>query len=202
MGKLPQVAASFAATVGSFGLGTGLAWSSTALPYLIDCNEKNGEHVEGHVNCTYSTAFTTDEGSWIGSLFPVGALIASFIAGLLLPKIGRKWTMIALCIPFIIGWICLLIPAYQSDVSSPALFYVGRILTGMGGGGFALAPPVYISEITETSIKGAMGSVMQFMLTIGIALVYAMGIENALDWGVITIVCVIPPGKSFKISLI
>ena len=39
----------------------------------------------------------------------------------------------------------------------------------IGGGGFAIAPPVYTSEISETSIRGAMGSVMQFMLTIGLA---------------------------------
>jgi MFS family permease len=60
-----------------------------------------------------------------------------------------------------------LIPGFKTDITSPVLFYVGRILTGLGGGGFALAPPVYCSEITETSIRGAMGAMMQFMLTIG-----------------------------------
>ena len=100
-----------------------------------------------------------------------------------------------LAVPFIIGWTCLIIPAYATDMTSPVLFYVGRFFTGFGGGGFALAPPVYVSEICETSIRGAMGSVMQFMLTVGILFVYALGIENAVDWGIITILCVIPPGK-------
>ena len=40
----------------------------------------------------------------------------------------------------------MLIPAYKIDIGSPALFYIGRILTGLGGGGFALAPNVYIAE--------------------------------------------------------
>ena len=73
----------------------------------------------------------------------------------------------------IAGWICLIIPGFKTDITSPVLFYVGRILTGLGGGGFALAPPVYCSEITETSIRGAMGAMMQFMLTIGT--VYTLG---------------------------
>ena len=63
-----------------------------------------------------------------------------------MPSIGRKWTLILLAVPLILGWICLLIPAYKIDIGTPALFYIGRILTGLGGGGFALAPNVYIAE--------------------------------------------------------
>ena len=68
-----------------------------------------------------------------------------------MPSIGRKWTLILLAVPLILGWICLLIPAYKIDIGSPALFYIGRILTGLGGGGFALAPNVYIAEASILS---------------------------------------------------
>ena len=102
--------------------------------------------------------------------------------------------MIGLSVPCIVGWICLLIPAW-ANMDSPVLFYVGRFLTGIGGGGFALASPIYISEVTETSIRGAMGSMMQFMLTIGLAFVNALGIENAVDWVIITGVCIIYPSN-------
>ena len=78
---------------------------------------------------------------------------------------------------------------------------MGRFLTGFGGGGFALGPPVYVSEITETSIRGAMGTMMQFMLTVGILFVNALGIENAVDWSIITLLCIIPPGKQVLILL-
>ena len=126
-------------------------------------------------------------------------MIGAILAGPALSWVGRKWTMILLCIPFLIGWICLLIPGYldsETDLAkSPTLFYVGRIFTGIGGGGFALAPPTYTSEITEVSIRGAMGSVMQFMITVGLAFVYALGIENAVDWPIITALCIIAPGK-------
>merc|ERR1712223_88886 len=108
-----------------------------------------------------------------------------------MPITGRKWTMIGLSVPFIIGWICLLIPGFKTDIEGPVfLFFVGRFLTGFGGGGFALGPPVYVSEITETSIRGAMGTMMQFMLTVGILFVNALGIENAVDWSIITLLCI------------
>ena len=73
--------------------------------------------------------------------------------------IGRKWTLIALNCPLLMGWICLLIPAYKTDITSPYLFFAGRILTGLGSGGFATVGPVYISEVAETSIRGSIGTI-------------------------------------------
>ena len=64
-----------------------------------------------------------------------------------MPNIGRRWTLILLTIPVTLGWICLLIPAYKIDIETPILFYIGRLLTGLGGGGFALAPNVYVTEV-------------------------------------------------------
>jgi MFS family permease len=162
------------------------------LPFLADCSYDNVTGTSGE-NCTLSEAFTSEQGSWIGSLFPIGALIASQLTGFLLPRIGRKWTLIVLSVPFTIGWVCLLIPG-PADLTGPTLFYVGRIFTGIGAGGYALAPPIYISETAELSIRGSMGSVMQFMLTIGIAVINAMGIENAVDWVIITGICLVFPG--------
>ena len=94
----------------------------------------------------------------------------------------------------------MLIPGFKTDITSPVIFFLGRIFTGLGGGGFALAPPVYISEITETSIRGAMGALMQFMLNIGILFVYALGIEDAVDWSIITVLCTIPAGKYLRLK--
>ena len=66
-----------------------------------------------------------------------------------MPNIGRRWTLILLTIPVSLGWICLLIPAYKIDIETPILFYIGRLLTGLGGGGFAFAPNVYVTEVNE-----------------------------------------------------
>ena len=90
------------ANLGAFGLGTGLAWTSPALPFLTNCNEEYVPDSELN-NCTLTKAFSEETGSWIGALFPVGAMVGGFITGFLMPITGRKWTMIGLSVPFIIG---------------------------------------------------------------------------------------------------
>ena len=148
----------FSATMGGFSLGIVLAWTSPVLPFISDCNDQFGKYNPNLNNCTLPQAFTKEEGSWISSLFGIGALFSCAISGILMSKIGRKWTLITLNGPLLLGWICLLIPAYKTDITTPNLFYVGRILTGLGTGGFATVGPVYISEVTETSIRGSIGT--------------------------------------------
>ena len=89
--------------MGAFGLGTGLAWTSPALPFLTNCNPGGVIPDFDGQNCTLPVAFSEETGSWIGSLFPVGAMLGGFLTGLLMPMIGRKWTMIGLSLPFTIG---------------------------------------------------------------------------------------------------
>ena len=148
----------FSATMGGFSLGIVLGWTSPILPFLTNCNDQSSIFNTNFNNCTLPKAFTKEEGSWISSLFGIGALFSCAITGILMSKIGRKWTLIALNGPLLLGWMCLLIPAYKTDITNPYWFYVGRILTGLGTGGFAAVGPVYISEVTETSIRGSIGT--------------------------------------------
>ena len=148
----------FSATMGGFSLGIVLGWTSPILPFLTNCNDQSSIFNENFNNCTLPKAFTKEEGSWISSLFGIGALFSCAITGILMSKIGRKWTLVALNGPLLLGWMCLLIPAYKTDITNPHWFYIGRILTGLGTGGFAAVGPVYISEVTETSIRGSIGT--------------------------------------------
>ena len=51
------------ATIGAFVMGSGLGWSSPALPALSDPSRNH--------------PLDEEEASWVGSLFAIGALIAS-----------------------------------------------------------------------------------------------------------------------------
>ena len=115
----------------------------------------------------------------------------------MMPKIGPKWTMISMSIPALIGFILLVLPDLLDDGESDTvwLFYLGRILSGLGGGAFSLAAPSFVSEIAEPRIRGALGSLMQFQVTAGLAFVTALNINGAVDWVIITGICVGPPGK-------
>ena len=136
-----------------------MGWASPALPFLSNCNHNFSNYDITLNNCTLTKSFTSEETSWILSLFGIGALLSAALTGNMMGKIGRKWTLIALNCPLLLGWICLLIPAYKTDIDTPYLFYIGRILTSLGTGGFATVGPVYISEVVETSIRGSLGMV-------------------------------------------
>ena len=117
LGKVPQVLASLATTIGAFSLGIVLGWTSPALPFLSNCNDNFGPYNSNFKNCTLPRAFTNEQASWIGSLFGIGALLSSLITGNLMSKMGRIWTLIALNCPLLLGWACLLIPAYKTDIT-------------------------------------------------------------------------------------
>jgi MFS family permease len=112
------------ACIGAFALGTALAWTSPALPYIADCTKPEGE-------CDFE--FDATVGSWIGSLLTLGCLATSFVTGFLMGKIGRKWTIVLMSVPFILGWVLILLPMLLSVTGDGAkwLFYTGRFLTGV-----------------------------------------------------------------------
>lgn len=91
--------------------GTGLSWTSPALPLLKNEN---------------STILPTtkDQGTWIASFLPIGALCGALPAGILAEKVGRKYAAMAIAIPYIIGWALTITAKYV-----PSL-YVARFLIG------------------------------------------------------------------------
>ncbi|XP_026729952.1 facilitated trehalose transporter Tret1-2 homolog [Trichoplusia ni] len=112
---------------------------------------------------------TVDEEAWIGSLLTIGAIFGPFIVGYLASRIGRKWTMLASSLPLFIGWVLL---AAAKDV---ALLYAGRVFCGVTMGmGFTIVP-LYCAEIASDEYRGALGALLQVLLTIGYLLVYGIG---------------------------
>lgn len=90
-----------------------------------------------------------------------------------------------LSIPFLITWI---LTVAASDVT---WLYAARVFAGIATGGACVVAPMFISEIGETSIRGALGSFFQLFLTVGILLVYLIGAY--IDWRVLSGICAIPP---------
>jgi MFS family permease len=106
------------ACLGSFGCGTGLAWSSPVLPRV--------DHDQCLDDCDISDV-SASVASWIGPVFPLGAVFAGPMAFYLLEKIGRKRTLIALSFPMLIGYIML---TFSKTADSIALLLAGRFLCG------------------------------------------------------------------------
>lgn len=93
-------------------------------------------------------------------------------------KIGKKWTMIGMGAPFALG-ILLIMFAENS-----AMLIIGRLLYGFSSGAFGLLVPAYTSETAEQSIKGALGSLQQLIVTLGVLFVGVLG--KYAEWRLMT----------------
>jgi MFS transporter, SP family, sugar:H+ symporter len=110
------------------------------------------------------------EGLVVASLL-LGAAIGAACAGPLSDRLGRRNLIIIAAILFTIGAIGA---ALSPSVTVLVLF---RVVLGLAVGAAALIVPLYLSEIAPTEIRGAISSLNQLMITVGILLAF---IVNAL----------------------
>ena len=108
----------------------------------------------------------------------------NLLSALAFKFIGKKWTLISVSIPFMLGWLLLVL------ARNSAMLLVGRFITGFCGGMFVLAAPAYSSEIAETKYRGALGTMMQLMISCGILFI---NLNCSTDWRVLSGVCIIFP---------
>ncbi|XP_043269296.1 uncharacterized protein [Venturia canescens] len=154
----------FAAMAGNLCVVAGgamLGWTSPVLPKM--------ESVPPSKDSPIDRPVTTSEGSWIGSLVPLGAVFGSFFAGYVTERWGRKRTLLGSVVLFTIGW------ALIATASEVLQLYAARFISG-----FALAIPftvlpMYVGEIAETSIRGTLGSFLQLFITVGLLWSYCIG---------------------------
>ncbi|XP_011035086.1 PREDICTED: plastidic glucose transporter 4-like isoform X2 [Populus euphratica] len=115
---------------------------------------------------------TTLQG-WVVSTLLAGATVGSFTGGSLADKFGRTRTFQLDAIPLTIG--ALLCATAQSVHT----MIIGRLLAGIGIGISSAIVPLYISEISPTEIRGALGSINQLFICIGILLALVAGLPLA-----------------------
>ncbi len=130
-----------------FGLDTGVV--AGALPFIS---------MDFHASAVLQ--------GWIVSSMMAGAAVGAMFAGRISVSFGRTGAMLGAGILFLIGTLfCAFAP-------SVVLLVTGRVLLGLAVGVAAFAAPLYISEITVESARGAMISLYQLMVSLGIFLAF------------------------------
>ncbi|PQE17783.1 MFS sugar transporter protein [Rutstroemia sp. NJR-2017a BVV2] len=95
------------------------------------------------------------------SFFTGGAFCGAGLAGPVGDRLGRRWTIFAGCIIFILGG------GLQTGAETIHYLWAGRWIAGLGVGFLVMIIPLYQAEIAHPDIRGRITSLQQFMLGIG-----------------------------------
>lgn len=166
MGILVGMFAAFGGIL--FGYDTGTIGGILAMKYVTQRFPSNKE------------SFSSSEKSLIVSILSVGTFFGSLSAPFFSDTIGRKWTLIiSTLIVFNLGIIL------QTASTNIALLCVGRAIAGGGVGLVSAVIPLYQAETVPKWIRGAVVSLYQWAITIGLLVASCVnqGTHNRNDSG-------------------
>lgn len=138
-------------------VGTVYGWTTTSLSRLTSGT--------GDV----PVKITDDESSWIVSLTVIGSMIGPFLGASLADRYGRKRCLLLASGFFIAGWIVVFF------ARSVAALYASRMILGVGVGISYTTNPMYVSEVADVEIRGALGTLIAVNVFTGSLLTCSIG---------------------------
>ncbi|WP_238123668.1 MULTISPECIES: sugar porter family MFS transporter [unclassified Xanthobacter] len=114
----------------------------------------------------------------------LGCFIGAALAAPLSARIGRKPSCLIAAGLAIAGY--ALIPLGQQAAPGPAMLVAARMLIGLGVGLSSMVVPMYAAEATPARHRGAVVSLFQLAITIGILVGYAvpLALHDRASWQV------------------
>ncbi len=140
---------------------------------------------------------TTTQESLIVAIVSLGAILGALIGGPLSDRVGRKKIVIASSILFILSSISL---AWSPTIE---WLIIGRLVVGIAIGVSSATAPLYISELAPRSFRGALVTLNQLFITIGIFLAYIAGLALAQShgWRTMFVLAAVPAFLQFVVML-
>jgi SP family facilitated glucose transporter-like MFS transporter 8 len=99
----------------------------------------------------------------------VGLLSGTPIFSYISDKCGRKIAGLSTAVTATISWLIIILG------SKMLLIYVARFVAGLSAAGVLLTVPIYVGEISEDSIRGALGTCLPIFAHAGILFSFAAG---------------------------
>ncbi|KAJ0064913.1 hypothetical protein NL108_017528, partial [Boleophthalmus pectinirostris] len=108
------------------------------------------------------------------AIFPVGGMIGSFSVGLFVNRFGRKNSMLG---SNVLALLSAALMGFSQLAGSFEMLIVGRFVVGVFCGLCTGFVPMYVEEISPTSLRGALGTLHQLGVVLGILMAQILGIE-------------------------
>lgn len=111
---------------------------------------------------------------WTVSSALLGCALGALGAGAMGDRLGRKRSMLICALLFFLSAV------WSGIASSPGELAAARILGGLGVGAASMLTPVYISEISPSRMRGALTTLNQIAILIGMVVVYFVNAQLAV----------------------
>lgn len=146
-----------------------------------------GQFFAGAKDFTYSNLLH----GFTASSALIGCVIGGAISGFLASRLGRKQSLLIAAVLFFVSAVgswCPesgILPYGEPSLALLAVFNIYRIIGGIGVGLASAVCPMYIAEISPSSIRGTLVSCNQFAIIFGMLVVYFVNylIRNNLAEG-------------------
>ncbi|XP_065331408.1 facilitated trehalose transporter Tret1-2 homolog isoform X1 [Cloeon dipterum] len=145
--------------------GMALGFSAVALPTLDELG------IPGKVE-----PFDENTASWFASISNIATPVGCLASAWTLERLGRKWTLVLLNVPCVLGWVLL------ASAGSLWQLFAGRVGTGLAVGLASAVTNVYMAEVVQPHMRGLLLCWNSISIALGILIVYVLG--SAFPWQV------------------
>jgi SP family sugar:H+ symporter-like MFS transporter len=127
------------------------------------------------------------QGAVVAALL-LGAMVGAGFAGPMSDRLGRRRLIILAAVTFTVGALG------AAAAPSAGALVAARFVIGLAVGSAALVVPLYLSEIAPTQIRGAISSLNQMMIVIGILAAFIVNaiLASSGDWRLMLGLAAIP----------
>ena len=120
---------------------------------------------------------TADQASWYGAIVAIGCMVGALGGGPVTELLGLKKTILATIPLYAVAWLMI------GLLSQVWALILARVIVGLAVGVNSFVAPTYIGEASPTHLRGLLGASNQLSITVGILLVYLLGLLCTVDGG-------------------
>jgi len=142
--------------------------------YVHDMMMADSEWSGKYESCNTSSTLIW---SWTVAIFCVGGMMGGTLCGFVSSRLGRKGGLLLNNLLVAIAAVLMGLAKYAGSYE---MLIVGRLVIGINSGLNAGLAPMYLAEISPTSLRGALGTVYQLIITLSILLAQILGMQNVL----------------------